>query len=133
MSWPCSSQPTVWGWLLAALFDVETLLHIAEKIDDPHWAKYGVAKIRFLQPVIQEEEDRVNRSVAAIEMLAQPSVKAAVLSLRDALYDLVHTANAYPPRECGGWSQPLVEADESLEASRNHFIHQTRSEFGIKD
>lgn len=118
------------NWGDGPIFVEEDLLHQAEKVDD-HWAEFCVAKVRSMRPTANDAEDQMNGAVSSIEIIADQSVKGLALALRDALYDLIQTAHNFPPRECGGWPPPLVEADERLEAARESFLEGTRKELGI--
>jgi hypothetical protein len=120
------------GWGDDPLFEEEHLLQAAQQLEEPHWARFGVGKVRSLRPLADEAEDQVNSAVASIEMVADPVVKERAIAVRNALFELIHCAQDFPPRECGGWSTPLVEADERLEAARTAFIKATRQELGVK-
>jgi hypothetical protein len=121
----------VTGWGGDPLFDEETMLQKAEMLDDP-WAKYAVSKVRSVRAVANNAAEAVNASLAAIEMISKPSVIEAGSTLRAQVGFLIRAAGEFPPRECGGWSEPLVLADANLTKARQVFVNATRQELGIE-
>jgi hypothetical protein len=116
------------GWGSDPLFDEESMLRKAEVLDDP-WAKYAVSKIRSVRA--NSVREAVNASLAAIEMISKPSIVEAGSTLRAQVGFLIREASEFPPRECGGWSEPLVLADANLTKARQLFVNATRQELGI--
>jgi hypothetical protein len=122
-------QMTEWGQ--DPLFDEEHLLRQGEKLDE-EWAPYVIGKVRSERPVANAARDHVAGALAAMEMIPDPSVVDAARAYHDALHALVNTAANYPPRECGGWSEPLVTASQTVETARAAFITATRKELGVE-
>jgi hypothetical protein len=118
------------GWGNDPLFDEESLLQKGEAIDDP-WAKYAVSKVRSVRAVANNAREQVDASLAAIEMVSKRSVVEAGSSLRLQVGSLIRKADEFPPRECGGWSEPLVQADAALTKARELFVNATREELGV--
>jgi hypothetical protein len=69
--------------------------------------------------------------LAAIEMISKQSVIQAGTNLLAQVGFLIGKASNFPPRECGGWSQPLVLADANVTKARQLFVNATRQELGI--
>jgi hypothetical protein len=106
------------------------LLQKGEAIDDP-WAKYAVSKVRSVRAVANNAREQVDASLAAIEMVSKRSVVDAGSSLRLQVGSLIRKADEFPPRECGGWSEPLVQADAAITKARRLFVNATREELGV--
>lgn len=118
------------GWGSDPLFNEETMLRKAEVVDDP-WARYAVSKVRSVRANANSALEAVNASLAAMEMISKPSIIEAGSTLRAQVGFLIRKASEFPPRECGGWSEPLVLADASLTKARQLFVNATRQELGI--
>ena len=120
---------TEWGE--DPLFDEEHLLRQAVKLDKD-WATYSIDKVRQQRPIANAGQEQMYDALAAIEMISCPGVVDAAQSHRDAMRSLVAVAFSHPPRECGGWSEPLVEASDRVTATRKAFVIATRKELGIE-
>jgi hypothetical protein len=118
------------GWGSDPLFDEENMLRKAEVLDDP-WAKYAVSKVRSVRANAGSALEAVNASLAAIEMISKQSVIQAGTNLLAQVGFLIGKASNFPPRECGGWSEPLVLADANVTKARQLFVNATRQELGI--
>lgn len=112
------------------VFDEEIVLQEAEALDNP-WAKYAVSKVRAERAVANTAREQVDAALAAIEMISKRSVFEAGSSVRVQVRSLIHTAHEVPPRECGGWSEPLVQADTALTKARQRFVNAVREELGV--
>ncbi|MEK6263151.1 MAG: hypothetical protein AABP62_31625 [Planctomycetota bacterium] len=119
------------NWGNDPLFDLEDLLRQADALDDSS-AKYAVSKVRAQQNAVADANDQIAASLAAMEMLATPAVVQAGGVTRNMLFTLVTTAYEYPPRHCGGWSEPLVQASKGLSDARTAFVSAVRKELGVK-
>lgn len=122
---------SITNWRDDPLFDLEDLLRQAGTVDDSS-AKYALAKVRAQQNTVANAHDQIAASLAAMEMLATPEVVQAGGVARNMLFTLATTAYEYPPRHCGGWSEPLVEASENLSEARRVFVSAVRKELGVK-
>ena len=112
------------------VFDEEVVLKKGEALDDA-WAKYAVSKVRAIRAVANTAREQVDAALAAIEMISKRSVLEAGSSVRVQVRSLIRTAHDFPPRECGGWSAPLVEADTALTKARQLFVNAVREELGV--
>lgn len=119
------------SWGDDPLFEVEDLLREAEGGNDTS-AKHTIARVRARQQAVASAHDHIAASLAAMEMLSTPPVVEAAGAARNAVWTLVATAYAYPPRHCGGWSEPLVESSNKLSEARKNFVMTVRKELGVK-
>jgi hypothetical protein len=119
------------GWGNDPLFDEEYLLRQAEKLNED-LAAYAIEKVRQQRPIANAAQEQMHDALAAMEMISYPRVVDAARSHRDALRSLVAIAFEYPPRECGGASEPLVQASELVAETRVAFITVTRKELGVE-
>lgn len=119
------------GWGDDPLFDEEHLHREAEKVSD-EWVPYAIDKVRHLRPIANAAQEQMYDALAIMEMISYPGVVDAARSHRDAMRSLVAVAFSYPPRECGGWSEPLVEASERVDETREAFVAATRKELGVE-
>jgi hypothetical protein len=120
----------VTGWGNDPLFDEENLLQKGEAINDPR-VKYAVSKVRSARAVANNAREQLAASLAAIEMVSKRSVIEAGSSLRLQARSLIRVADEFPPRECGGWSEPLVQADAAITEARELFVNAIREELGV--
>lgn len=120
----------VTGWTDMPLFDEEYLYREAEQKGD-QWAEYAVPKARSLRALANEQRDEVNASLTAIEMVSDRAVVDVASRVRQEVGSLIGVADGFPPRECGGWSEALVKADERLGIARELFVTAAREELGV--
>jgi hypothetical protein len=118
-------------WRQDPLFDEEHLLRQAEKLDN-EWATYAIEKVRHQRPIANAAHDQMYDALAALEMISYSAVVETARSHRDALRSFVAVVFQYPPRECGGWSEPLVKASDRVTATREAFVTATRKELGVE-
>ncbi|HEX2094168.1 MAG TPA: hypothetical protein VHG28_17325 [Longimicrobiaceae bacterium] len=119
------------GWESDPIFDEAWFLRQTDSHADEVVA-YLASKVRRLRPQADEFRRGVNSSVAAIEMVSSTEVVRHAIQVRGALQLLVDTSGEFPPRECGGWSEPLVRASEKYEEARRNLIEVVRKELGVK-
>ena len=119
------------GWEDAPLFDEEHLLQDAEKLND-QGVVYSVRKVRHERKIVGDAYDQIECSLAAIEIISEAAVVATARTYYKVLCSFLKVADEYPPRECGGWSDPLLEASEQAEESREAFVTAVRKELGVK-
>jgi hypothetical protein len=122
-------ESTDWGD--DPLFDEEYLLRQAEMLND-EWTSYAVGKVRSERPLANTARDQLASSLAAIEMISDPMVVSAARGYHATLHTFVLTAAEYPPRECGGWSEPLADVSDRVQAGRETFVAATRKELGVE-
>jgi hypothetical protein len=118
-------------WQDDPIFDEEWFLKQADSQEDDTIA-YLASKVRKLREGADTFRREVDASLAAVEMTSSAPVVQRAKGLREALDSLVATAADFPPRECGGWSEPLVQAYEQHDEGRKQFINEVRKELAVK-
>jgi hypothetical protein len=119
------------GWQDDPIFDEGWFLTQAESHKDDTIA-YLISKVRRLREDAESFRREVDASLAAVEMISSAPVVQRSNGLREDLHSLVRIAADFPPRECGGWSEPLVQAYDQYETSRKQFINEVRKELAVK-
>lgn len=123
---------SITGWGQDPLFDEEHLLRVADKIQDD-WTPHAIGKVRSERPVANDAREKMESSLAAIEMISIPLVVDAARSHRDAVRSVIALAADSPPRECGGWSEDLVLASEFATETRDALVDAIRKELGVAE
>lgn len=119
------------GWQDDPIFDEGWFLTQAESHKDDTIA-YLISKVRRLREDAESFRREVDASLAAVEMISSAPVVQCSNGLREDLHSLVRITADFPPRECGGWSEPLVHAYDQHESSRKQFIDEVRRELAVK-
>jgi hypothetical protein len=119
------------GWQDDPIFDEAWFLKQADSQQDDTIA-YLTSKVRKLRKDADTFRREVDASLAAVEMISSAPVVQRANGLREDLHSLVGIAADFPPRECGGWSEPLAQAYEQHEESRKQFINDVRKELAVK-
>lgn len=75
--------------------------------------------------------ERVMTALADMELVASTDASQAARALWTRAREVGAVARDFPPRHCGGVSEPLMEADEQLGADRLDFVARVRRELGV--
>jgi hypothetical protein len=113
-----------------SLYDEEDVLRQAENvIDGP--GRRCIDIVRRQRPTTITAQEQMNEAIAAMEVISHPELVDAARSYRDAMQELIPIAFEFPPRSCGGWSEPLVKASQQVHTTREAFVAGIRKELGV--
>jgi hypothetical protein len=117
-------------WKSDPIFDEHWFVDQVEREGDLTVTFLG-SRVRRLRTAADEAKRETAASLSAIEMIGSPPVVQCATVVRNQLVSLIQVASEYPPRECGGWSEPLVTAYDHHDNARRSFVEAVRKELGV--